>query len=190
MIKKRALFLYLGLFLGATGAAVGQWNPLVPVTEVKPQEDGIVLMLSTGIMRLQICSDSMVRVMYVPGTSFPDRKDFVVLKTKWAPAKWSMESTADEVTLTTARLKVMVERKDSRVVFSDLSGKQLFEQTEFSMKPTTVNGESTYHAELYSKLWGSYEAFYGLGQHQGGIWNSSRQRALMPQGQSGGMRMD
>jgi alpha-D-xyloside xylohydrolase len=171
MIKKRTLFLYLALFMGTTGVAIGQWNPLVPVTAVKPEEDGIVLTLSTGVMRLQVCSDSMVRVMYAPGTSFPDRKEFVVLKTKWAPAKWSMQSTADEVTVTTERLKVTVQRKDSRIVFSDLSGKQLFEQTEFSMKPVTVNGESTYHAEMYSKLWGSYEAFYGLGQHQSGIWN-------------------
>ena len=34
-----------------------------------------------------------------------------------------------------------------------------------------MNGESTNHAELYSKLWGSYESFYGLGQHQAGVWN-------------------
>lgn len=34
-----------------------------------------------------------------------------------------------------------------------------------------VNGEPTNHLELFSKLWGSYESFYGPGQHQAGVWN-------------------
>ena len=55
--------------------------------------------------------------------------------------------------------------RDSR----DRNGKQLFQQTEVSMIPVVVNGENTYHAELYSRLWGSYESFYGLGQHQAGV---------------------
>ena len=39
------------------------------------------------------------------------------------------------------------------------------------MTPTEVNGEKTYHAEMFSNLWDSTEAFYGLGQHQAGVWN-------------------
>jgi alpha-D-xyloside xylohydrolase len=34
-----------------------------------------------------------------------------------------------------------------------------------------VNGEKTYHSESWSNLWGSEESFYGLGQHQAGVWN-------------------
>src|SRR5438093_12584136 len=34
-----------------------------------------------------------------------------------------------------------------------------------------MNGENTYRSELYSKLWASYESFYGLGQHKAGVWN-------------------
>ena len=82
-----------------------------------------------------------------------------------------MDSNADSITLTTSLLKVAVLRKDASVTFSDLNGKQLFQQTELSLTPVVVNGESTYHAELYSRLWGSYESFYGLGQHQAGVWN-------------------
>ena len=82
-----------------------------------------------------------------------------------------MDSNADSITLTTSLLKVAVLRKDASVTFSDLNGRQLFQQTELSLTPVVVNGESTYHAELYSRLWGSYESFYGLGQHQAGVWN-------------------
>jgi alpha-D-xyloside xylohydrolase len=82
-----------------------------------------------------------------------------------------MQSTDDAIVLSTSRLKAVIARKDSSVTFQDSAGKTLFEQNEVSMTPTIVNGEQTYHAELYSKLWGSYESFYGLGQHQAGVWN-------------------
>jgi alpha-D-xyloside xylohydrolase len=52
-----------------------------------------------------------------------------------------------------------------------LNGKRLFQQSEISLTPAVVNGENTYHPELYSKLWNSNEGFYGLGQQQGGVWN-------------------
>ena len=34
-----------------------------------------------------------------------------------------------------------------------------------------VNGEKTYHSEMFSNLWDSTEGFFGLGQHQAGVWN-------------------
>jgi alpha-D-xyloside xylohydrolase len=39
------------------------------------------------------------------------------------------------------------------------------------MTPVTVNGENTYHAESFVNVYGSQEGFYGLGQHQAGVWN-------------------
>jgi alpha-D-xyloside xylohydrolase len=95
----------------------------------------------------------------------------LVIKESWPATKWEMQSTDDAIVLSTSRLKAVIARKDSTVTFQDSAGKTLFEQNEVSMTPTVVNGEQTYHAELYSKLWGSYESFYGLGQHQAGVWN-------------------
>jgi alpha-D-xyloside xylohydrolase len=34
-----------------------------------------------------------------------------------------------------------------------------------------VNGEATFHAEVFFGIYGSHEGFYGLGQHQAGVWN-------------------
>ncbi len=34
-----------------------------------------------------------------------------------------------------------------------------------------MNGESTYRAESFFPVYGSHEGFYGLGQHQAGVWN-------------------
>jgi len=138
---------------------------------VQSESDGVQLTLQNGALKLQVCSDSIIRVRYSPSTPFPTRPEFLVIKESWPATKWEMQSTDDAIVLSTSRLKAVIARKDSSVTFQDSAGKTLFEQNEVSMTPTVVNGERTYHAELYSKLWGSYESFYGLGQHQAGVWN-------------------
>ena len=156
------------LIIGRAGA---QWNPLNPITEFVRQSDGVQFTLKSGILKLQVCSESMVRVLYSPGRTFPNAQDYVVIKATWPPVKWDMQSDSEAVLLTTPQLKVKITRKDASIDFTETSGKKLFQQTEISMTPVVVNGGNTHHAELYSKLWGSYESFYGLGQHQAGVWN-------------------
>jgi alpha-D-xyloside xylohydrolase len=162
------LWVILLLLAGSAGA---QWNPLNPVIDFSRQPDGIQFTLKSGVLKLQVCSESIVRVLYTTGATFPKTQDFVVIKTAWPPAKWDMQSDGVAVTLTTSQLNIKVTRKDASIDFSDAAGKKLFQQTEIAMSPAVVNGENTHHAELYSKLWGSYESFYGLGQHQSGVWN-------------------
>jgi alpha-D-xyloside xylohydrolase len=122
-------------------------------------------------MKLEVCSESIIRVLYSPTGLFPNRPDPVVIKTNWPSAKWDLETTDEAITLVTPQIRAVVKRKDGSVTFQNASGTQLFQQTELTMTPVTVNGEHTYHSELFSKLWGSYEALYGLGQHQAGVWN-------------------
>ncbi|HSB74538.1 MAG TPA: glycoside hydrolase family 31 protein [Terriglobales bacterium] len=155
----------------AASAASAQWNELNPVTGARQEKDGAALTLKTGTLKLQVCSASMVRVLYSPTSTFPDRPDYVVIKKDWAPATWSMEATADAVVLTTGKLKITVTRKNGSIRFDDAAGRKVFEDDGRTLAPAEVNGEKTYHAEMFSSLWGSYEGFYGLGQHQSGVWN-------------------
>jgi len=169
---RRALInLRLVLLLGLATAAHTQWNALNPVTGVQQQPDGVQLQLETGIMRIQVCTDSIVHVLYTPTSSFSSRPDYVVTKTNWPAVRWDMQSTDREVSLTTARLKITVNRSDAVVVFSDLSGKRLLTEGPKTMTPVRVNGEDTYEAEDVFSVYNSREAFYGLGQQQSGVWN-------------------
>jgi alpha-D-xyloside xylohydrolase len=152
-------------------AARAQWNPLNPVVSAQQQIDGARIELQSGILRVQVCSDTVIHVSLSPPEPVTRAVNLAVIKEKWEPANWKFGSTNDSITLTTAKLVVTVARKDASITFSDLNGKALFQQTEASLTPVVVNGEKTYHSELYSKLWGSYESFYGLGQHQSGVWN-------------------
>jgi alpha-D-xyloside xylohydrolase len=167
----RLVLVFSLLWLWSPGFVRAQWLPLNAVLSVQRESDGVQLTLQNGALKLQVCSDSIIRVRYSPDGVFPTRQEFLVIKDRWPATKWEMQSTADAIVVSTSQLKVVIARKDASVTFQDSAGKPLFEQNEVSMTPVVVNGEQTYHPELYSKLWGSYESFYGLGQHQAGVWN-------------------
>ena len=169
--SRRLVFTLLLLFVCFPALAAAQWNPWNPVVSLQKEPDGVRFTLLNGVMRLQVCSDSIIRVRYSPAESVAAHPDLVVIKNHWPATKWDIASSDESVVLGTAQIKAVVSRKDSSVTFQDASGKTLFQQTEVTMTPVTVNGEQTYHVELFSKLWGSYESFYGLGQHQAGVWN-------------------
>ena len=162
---------WLFLHLVVAASAFGQWNPLNPVADVNQKDDGVVLKMQRGTLRLQICSDSIVRVTFAPGATFPDVPPYVITKASWPKGSWTMQPSEKSVTIVTSRLKITIARKDGAILFADAGDKKLFQDYDRSLTPAEVNGEKTYHSELFSNLWDSTEAFYGLGQHQAGVWN-------------------
>lgn len=159
----------LAFCLAATSSA--QWNPANPVIALTQEKDGVLFTMKTGVLKFQVCSERLVRVLYSPSSSFSKRPDYVVLKAEWPPTKWTLRSNDDTVALDLPKLKVLVTRKDGVITFCDSTGTKLFADNSRTMTPQEVNGEKTYRAEMFSNLWGSYEAFYGLGGHQSGTWN-------------------
>jgi len=142
-----------------------------PVVNVQKQADGVLLKMKSGTLKVQVCSDSIVHVLYSATSSFPTRFDPVVIKTSWPAADWKMDSNDDEITLSTSRLKLVITRKDGAITYRDLADKQLVQEATRKLTPVKVNGEDTYRAESFVNIYGSREGFYGLGQHQGGVWN-------------------
>jgi alpha-D-xyloside xylohydrolase len=47
----------------------------------------------------------------------------------------------------------------------------LTQENSRTLTPVEVNGEKTLHPERFTNMWDTQEAFYGLGQHQAGVWN-------------------
>jgi alpha-D-xyloside xylohydrolase len=163
------LLFFLPCFLVALAHA--QWSPRNAVTEFQKQPDGVVFTMQTGILKVQVCSDSIIRVRYSTTSAFSTLPDHVVTKPDWPETGWDLQSAGDTVTLKTARLLVTVARRDGAVTYQDLDGKQLLQEASRKLTPTTVNGEDTYRAESFINIYGSHEALYGLGQHQAGVWN-------------------
>src|SRR5208283_2738013 len=162
------LVLVVGAFLATAHA---QWMPRNPVTAVQKQADGVLFTQKNGTLKLQVCTDSIVHVVYAPTAAFEKHANFVITKTSWDTPQWTMEETLDAVTITTARLKVGVARLDGAITYRELDGKPLVLDANRWLTPVKVNGEDTYRAEAVVNIYGSHEGLYGLGQHQAGVWN-------------------
>jgi alpha-D-xyloside xylohydrolase len=149
-----------------------QWIPLDPVTSVKQTSKGATLTFkSGGTLKLDICSDSIVHVSYSPTAVFPAHKEYVVTKTDWAPLQPKVEDSTKEVTISTDAFKIAIGKEDGGITFSGPAKERLFRDGRRIMTPETVNGERTYRTETVVEMYGSREGFYGLGQHQAGVWN-------------------
>jgi alpha-D-xyloside xylohydrolase len=172
--QPRLFILFLASLFNAlfcAPAAHAQWTAMNPVRQVQQQADGVLFSMGTGTLKVQVCSDSVIHVIYSPTASFAKPADLVVIKEHWPAAQWTMQSTNDAVTLTTSLLKVSVTRKDGAVAYAEVSGDSLLEEASRRLTPEKVNGEDTYRAESAISVYGSHEGLYGLGQHQAGVWN-------------------
>ncbi|HKV25272.1 MAG TPA: TIM-barrel domain-containing protein [Candidatus Acidoferrum sp.] len=149
-----------------------QWVPTNPVYAVEPQPDGAVLVLRKGFLHFQVCSDSIIHVIYSPERTAPESSDLMIVKHSWAKTDFSLRADDPKViTLSTSRLKIEISRADSSIIFADSEGHKLAQENTRTLTPTVVNGEKTFHSERFVNMWDTQEAFYGLGQHQGGVWN-------------------
>jgi alpha-D-xyloside xylohydrolase len=154
-----------------TTGALAQWEPRNPVVSFRQETDGATFSMKSGALRIQVCSDSIIHLLYSASDSFPSRPDPVVIKTHWPAVPFEVQNSSDEVTLTTAKLKVVVTRKDGAIAYRDVSGKQLMQEATRKLMRVKVNGEDAYRAESFVNIYGSHEGLYGLGQHQAGVWN-------------------
>ena len=173
-LRSRQLFIALaGFWLSffSIPGAQAQWKPMNPVKDVKQVSDGAVFTMGTGTLKIEVCSDSVIHVLYSATASFPKKPDYVITKQSWPAAKFSMQSTNDMVTLATSLLKISITRKDGAIEYSEASGAPLVQEANRTLTPVKVNGEDTYHAESFISIYGSHEGLYGLGQHQAGVWN-------------------
>ena len=153
MLKIRLLSCVL-LLTSFVTLAQAQWRDLNPVTSVEKQTDGVLFQMKTGATKLQVCSDSIVRVLYSPTGKFPDTPDYVVTKKDWPAAQWSMQESGDNVVLSTARLKVTVSKSEGSIQYASADGQKLVMDQNRWMTPVKVNGEDTFRAgRLHQYLW-------------------------------------
>lgn len=162
---------YVVFLIAFISVAQAQWRELNPMTSVQKQADGVLFQMKTGATKLQVCSDSIVRVLYSPTGKFSDAPDYVVTKKDWPSTQWSMQESGDNVVLATARLNITVSKSEGSIQYASADGQKLVTDQNRWMTPVKVNGEDTFRAEDFINIYGSQEALYGLGQHQSGVWN-------------------
>ena len=183
------LLVWMGIW--AAPGALAQWNTPNPVVSFQKRADGLEVRQKDGVLRLEVKSAEVLHVTYSPlADAAPERaSDWVVVKKDWPGAPFEVGSDDHAVTLSTAKLRVVIERADGAIHYINtegttgagatgpgttgegMRGKLLTTDSYRSLRPVEVNGEKTFHAEVFLGIYGSHEGFYGLGQHQAGVWN-------------------
>ena len=163
----------VAVFIAANLAALPASAAAIPVQSVRTDSDGVVLTMSPGKMKLTVCSDSIVRVMYSPTATLPSGQDFAVTNHSWPATSFHVADSSGTVTVATRKLEIAVDKATGAVTFYDASGKLLLAESATggkTMTAVTVNGESSFQPEQ-SFASPADEFLYGLGQFQEGIWN-------------------
>jgi hypothetical protein len=125
-------------------ALQAQWIPLNPVKSADPLPDGLLLTLENGYLRLEVCSDSIIHVVYSLDRTLPARTDVLVVKKDWAKAAFTVHSDDPKLLrLATSELTLEVSRADSIVVFYDSARHRLTQENTRTLTPVEVNGEKT-----------------------------------------------
>ena len=124
-------------------------------------------------IKIQVCTEDIIRVEAAPGKSFSSRPSLMVDKTSWEQIPWSVKENGDWIEISTAKITIRVHSKTGAVAFYDVKGQLLLQEKIIGGKiitATEVLGEQTFHIrQLFDSP--QDEAFYGLGGHQNAIMN-------------------
>jgi alpha-D-xyloside xylohydrolase len=131
------------------------------------EPDGMALHLASGELRIQVVSDTVVRVAFSATPGFFSRTSIDRVALPPATTNFKISKSRGNFTLDTAKLRVTVDGQTGAVSFADEAGHPLLSEAPGgrTLEPATVQGEKTFHIEQKWKAQED-ESLYGLGQMQ------------------------
>jgi alpha-D-xyloside xylohydrolase len=146
----------------------------IPVTSVTKDATGVTFAMSPGSMRIDVCTDGIIRVRYSQQNTVPvdNNMSFLVTKT-WPAVSFTQTETTSDVSIVTPKVQVKVDKSTGALTFLDAGGTTVLQETTTggkSLTPATINGESTNTCEqIFDSP--ADEGIYGLGSFHDGIIN-------------------
>ena len=143
------------------------------------QSDGVLFELQKhrpsdpSLMKIQVCTEDIIRVIASPGKTFSARPSLMAEKTSWAPVPWTVKEHDGIVDISTSKVTVRVNPENGSVVFCDSTGRVLLRERSDGGKiieAADVLGEKTFHIQQFFDS-PADEAFYGLGGNQNTVMN-------------------
>ncbi len=132
---------------------------------------GVRLQLAGGgTVQVEVCTDRIIHVTAQPAGAIPLAPSFVVLKPWTAPAFQVDQTQSDAIVISTAQVRVRLERSTGAVSFLDLRGQPILAEQARKFVPVTVDNEKTFTVEqTFGCVAG--ESLFGLGEFQDGYWD-------------------
>ena len=132
--------------------------------------DGAQISIPGGILSIQPIIDGAIRVRFSRSQSSPAPS--VILVGKFPPPKFTVEENSRAITVSTSKLRVILNRSSLALSFTDGSGKILLQEESGGrlLKPDLAEGNGEMMAEQ-SFVSPSDEFLFGSGQFQDGYLN-------------------
>ena len=178
MKPTKTLFVTAALILGAMGAQAADFvqNGNFLTVQLKQHQN-----YGPSQIRLQVVNDRIIRVQATAEQSFRNKQSLIIVPQK-GKANYKVEEQGDELIITTAAMRAVLNEATGQITFYDLKGQVLLNEVAQggkTFKPFTVPDreigvdiakvpEAQKHGWSWRALFDSpdNEAFYGLGQHQ------------------------
>lgn len=157
-----------------TRAQLWEVPPLPPV-KTTPGPDGLTATIGNESLHISVCSPSVIHFVATPESPAVHSAQPWMLDTKEScpGAKFQVSQSDNAAILTTDTLKIELSLKWGNVQYSTVGGTRLLRERNAiprTYEPAELNGEKTFHVE--DRFGPEFaEAFYGLGQHQSGLFN-------------------
>lgn len=158
----------------AAAAAIfcqAQWTG--PAATVARDTAGLVMHRGTETLHLSVCGANVLHVVAGPGDPKAASPHEPWLIEACTPHPFTFSQNAKTATLTTADLQVDILLATGQLTFRDASGHSLLAESDRRTRvytPDVINGEKVYHVSDRF-MPGALEGFYGLGQHQSGVFD-------------------
>ncbi len=130
---------------------------------------GVTFSLQSGQLRLEVCKADILRIQYTTESSFPEKTSLSISNT-WGTPSFCVSEDSGIVTITTSRLKALVNESDGLVAYTDLNDNPIVSEASKTVTPTTVEGVDTHRLQTVFDS-PTDEALFGLGQHQDNVMN-------------------
>src|SRR5579864_874315 len=172
-----SLFFGLCCLTWMTKQATAQlWDvPPLPPVQYAQAQDGISATIGNESVHISVCRPSVIHFVSTPEppTTRQIKPWMLDSKESCPGAKFKVSETTDAAILTTDTLKIELSLKWGNVQFSTAGGDNLLRERNSiprTYEPAELNGEKTFHVE--DRFAPDFsEGFYGLGQHQSGMFN-------------------
>lgn len=178
MKPTKTLFVTAALILGAMGAQAADFvqNGNYLTVQLKQHQN-----YGPSQIRLQVVNDRIIRVQATAEQSFRNKQSLIIVPQN-SKAKYKVEEQGDDLIITTAAMRAVLNEATGQITFYDLKDQVLLKEVAQggkTFKPFTVPDreigvdiakvpEAQKHGWSWRALFDSpdNEAFYGLGQHQ------------------------
>jgi alpha-D-xyloside xylohydrolase len=140
--------------------------------DLERTDNGAVIHSAAGLVRVEVCSDSVIHIVAGPAASHPEKPVVPTVIQPCSGAKFTASSDGLHESVVTTKVKVEVDKQTGAVRFLTAGG-------DLVLSEQPRNGRTVSAAEVSASsdgvrqefLLSPGEALYGLGQHQEGFFD-------------------